>query len=62
MLKIDSRFSAVLDLIVVFCLLTSGTFLVASGADTTSSGLQKEKIMSKALPRIIENGWKSSPL
>ncbi|HNT00430.1 MAG TPA: GWxTD domain-containing protein [Candidatus Saccharicenans sp.] len=49
MLKIDSRFSAVLDLIVVFCLLTSGTFLVASGADTTSSGLQKEKDNVKSL-------------
>jgi len=34
---------------VVFCLLTSGTFLVASGTDPTSSGLQKEKDNVKSL-------------
>jgi len=43
MLKTESRFSVTLSLIVIFCLLGSGTLLIANGTATVFSGLQKEK-------------------
>ncbi|MBP7794460.1 MAG: GWxTD domain-containing protein, partial [Candidatus Saccharicenans sp.] len=43
MLKTESRFSVTLSLIVIFCLLGSGTLLIANGPATVFSGLQKEK-------------------